>query len=80
MIEVLSVVLSPGADHGPNLASMKIVGAMPPTHVNQSSWSCPNEWSDVAPPIQQSADTVSSAEGLQIEAGALRSEGFGEYT
>lgn len=49
MIEVLSVVLGPGTDHGLNLATTKIVGAKPPTHVNRSLWSCPSEGSEVAP-------------------------------
>lgn len=57
MIEGFSVVLSPGTNHGLNLASAKIVGAKPPTHVNLSSWSCPNEGSDIAPPMHGKYNT-----------------------
>lgn len=49
MIEVLSVVLGPGTDHGLNLAISKIVEGKPPTHVNRSLLSCPSERSEVAP-------------------------------
>ena len=49
MIEVLSVVLGPGPDHGLNLAITKIVEGKPPTHVNQSLFSCPSEQSEAAP-------------------------------
>ena len=49
MIEVLSVVLGPGTDHGLNLAITKIVERKPTTHVNRSLLSCPSEQSEVAP-------------------------------
>lgn len=49
MIEVLSVVLGPGTDHGLNLVITKIVEGKPPTHVNRSLLSCPSERSEVAP-------------------------------
>jgi hypothetical protein len=51
MIEVLSVALSPGTDHGLNLAGSKTVGAKRPTLENLSSRSCRSERPDVAPPM-----------------------------
>ena len=51
MIEVLSVVISPGADHGPKLGGSMTLGARRPTPENLSSGFRRSERTYVAPPI-----------------------------
>lgn len=58
MIEVLSVVISPGADHGPKLGGSMTLGARRPTPENLSSGFRRSERSDVAPPMYGKYNTL----------------------